>query len=321
MMGLGLLAANAFATAEEDEEPWFGITGTGSADARENARMRANGWMPYSFKMGNTYFSYKEGPLAIGAAIIGSAFDAWKYNTDQNAYTKMTYALARIPDALLDNSFLSSGINLFEILGDPSDKGKVEKMARFTQRVITSPVPNLFRQLERLYEDRSFTSDTYYGGLMKNIPVVSSIAAANGMVRPRLNALGEDIHLGNPSISLSIAKGAASGMGLIEDESTKTGWLASISSQDPAWAKISRLDLKVPLTRPSELKFFGLDMTDDEKYTFSKIKGGLMKNLVNGIDFEKYSPEVRAYIINRYNRKYNLALQNYLLMERLGKEG
>jgi hypothetical protein len=187
---------------------------------------------------------------------------------------------------------------------------------------ITRPIPNLFKQIDRLFEDRSFKADHFYGDVMRNIPVVNSLAAAGGILKPRLNALGEEIHLGNTSTTLAIAKGTASFFtevaGYTADPMNPNhGWLYTVSNQDPAWEKIQRLGLKIPTTSATGNKMFGLPMTDAEVYDLTKLRGSLMRSLVNNTKFEEYTPAFRQKLIEKYNNAYTKHIKTYILNKRM----
>jgi hypothetical protein len=52
---------------------------TGPRTADQRKQLQETGWIPYSIKVGDKYYSYGWTPAAIPIAILGNYLDAKKY--------------------------------------------------------------------------------------------------------------------------------------------------------------------------------------------------------------------------------------------------
>ncbi len=96
------------------------ITGGGPADPRERALMLANGWQPYSFKVGDRYYSYAR--LDPFSTTIGTAADLHELSSafsDEEQAGSFTKLGAAILNNLSAKTWLSGISGLVEAINDP----------------------------------------------------------------------------------------------------------------------------------------------------------------------------------------------------------
>jgi len=100
------------------------ITGNGPDDKRERDLLQADGWQPYSYKVGDTYYSYARlDPLAT---IIGAAADmvqASKDTSDDGLAEQAMYIALSAGKNLANKSFLPALNDLMTIIEEPKRAG------------------------------------------------------------------------------------------------------------------------------------------------------------------------------------------------------
>lgn len=185
---------------DDDERPW--ITGRGPDPKTPDGRaklyqLRANGWIPYSFRVGDTRISYQYTPLAAVLAIVGNVADRLKYDkfeTDTEDEIKakeekiatMTWkAMSQLPSAFLEMSFLKG---LTEFVGAASDdKSLGGWLERFGSRLPTSFVPNAINAVDRAFDGTIYETKEYKDKLINGIPI------ARHSLKPSVNVWGEPV--------------------------------------------------------------------------------------------------------------------------------
>ena len=58
------------------------ISGAGTGNPAKDAQLRADGWAPYSVKVGGKWYSYAQTPVGIMLAVIGNLADGEKYRNE-----------------------------------------------------------------------------------------------------------------------------------------------------------------------------------------------------------------------------------------------
>lgn len=198
---LGLAALYALAIGFKDEEdPKFTITANGPQDPRARNQLKETGWQPYSVRIGDRYYGYRETPLHLGFAYLGAMLDAQRYKNldERDAMTRAAYGVQQIGTALLNQSFVKSLGEFFEGLAEdqvPRSAGRFNGLARTASGLV---VPNLVKQLDRMMDPSLYNASTVAGALIRDVP-----AARRGL-KPAVNLLGEPIRADhNPFYSLT----------------------------------------------------------------------------------------------------------------------
>ena len=233
---------------EDEDEPTFRLHGPGPADYKRRNEMRETGWIPYSVQMKGKYYSYLYTPMAIPFSIVGNYRDAQRYSKmdDEEMVTRLGFALMQPAATISDMSFFSGVSSLFEILSEkePVQKGRMAE--RFFARIVTSGIPNLARQVYRVFDPTLYDTKGIQQAFMREIPGVNRIA-----LKPRLNMLGEVI---KPQRPILLGK----------------------KIDHPIWEMLVNKEISISIPRRTT-EIAGVQLTDDEYYEYIKISGKLIK--------------------------------------------
>lgn len=187
---IGLAALYALAIGyKDDEDPPFAITGNGPQDPRQRNQLKETGWQPYSVKVGDHYVGYRETPLHLGLAYLGSQLDASRYKQldERDLMTRAAYGLQQVGTALLNQSFLKSLGDFFESLGNdqvPRTGARLGGLGRTASGIVA---PNLAKQIDKLFDPTVYDGSTIEGALLRDVPV------ARRYLKPAVNVLGDAI--------------------------------------------------------------------------------------------------------------------------------
>lgn len=167
------------------------INGAGPSDDEKRKQLQSAGWKPYSIRVGDNYINYLYTPIGLGLSVIGNMIDSQKYNElgNKDAATRAVYALGRIGSTVASQSFISGLSTLFRVLSEsPSDSiGAIKSTISGTTSSFTTPT--LVRDLNRLFDNRLYQSNSIAGDFIKNTPF------AGLTLKPSLNALGDPVEL------------------------------------------------------------------------------------------------------------------------------
>lgn len=124
--GLGLLVTGWAADGQ--------ITGGGPADRNRERLQRADGWQPYSVRVGDQYVSYQRlDPLASTLGVAADLVDLQSAMTDNQREHVGTLITASLIQNLANKTWLSGASDLAEAVGDPQRYGD-----RFLRRLAGS---------------------------------------------------------------------------------------------------------------------------------------------------------------------------------------
>lgn len=254
-MGMAFMMAaylmDAWAAEEDEEDPWFAITGNGPPNRQKQYQLREQGWRPYSVKIGNRYFSYRATPFLIPFAIIGRARDLDRYEEwdEQDAMTKIAAMGIAGAQTIIDQSFLSGVAGLMETLVRAGDTESSAKQAErfFAPHVKGIVASNLSTFLYQSIDSTLFTTDDFKSVVLRSIPGAAAMAG----LKPRLNLLGEPIKLskGVPIVNKFITKQTA----------------------DPVWDMLARK--KVFIMGMSDITIDGEAASEDFQYDYAEQAG------------------------------------------------
>jgi hypothetical protein len=166
------------------------ITGGGPADPSAKRAMQANGWQPYSFKIGDTYISYRR--LDPWATILGMAADSVEL---QSAMTEKQQqdAGAVIIGALVQNlsskTWLSGFSDLIDAVTDPQANAKNV----ITRLAASMATPTLSAQVAQALDPvfRDTNGEGYIEQIRKKIE--ARIPGLSDNIIARRDILGEEI--------------------------------------------------------------------------------------------------------------------------------
>lgn len=184
---LGTTAMAAVALLDANDQ--IQVTAKGPDNPEERKQLQNAGWKPYSVKIGDTYYSYQYTPMNLGLAMIGHYRDAIRYNklSEKDLTTRLAYGMLKSGSTIFDMSFLSSVSDFIEsVSGNTSStKGASRIFSRTASSVL---IPNLVKQIDKLFDPMLYQADTIAESLVRETPVARSLT-----MKPMLNVLGEPI--------------------------------------------------------------------------------------------------------------------------------
>ncbi|WP_294211330.1 hypothetical protein [uncultured Sphingomonas sp.] len=122
------------------------ITGGGPADRSARRLLEANGWQPYSLKIGDRYYSYARlDPFSTTIGTVADMVDLRSHMTDAQQERSGTLVLAAIANNLTSKTWLSGLSSALEAVNDPG-----RYMDNFVSRTAGAiVVPALVAQVAR----------------------------------------------------------------------------------------------------------------------------------------------------------------------------
>jgi hypothetical protein len=187
-----------------DANPNFMVTAQGPSDPDQRKLLQEAGWIPYSLKVGNRYYSYQDKPLAFGLSMVGHYLDAMRYRKldQQDALNRVAYAFSAAGNVILNSSWLQGLSSIFNTANRDSTKSPLQAVPR--QAIKTGSafvVPNALKQLDQLFDDTKYSADDVREMMLREVP----FARANNQLD--LNVFGEPIHQPLSKIWMSKVEG------------------------------------------------------------------------------------------------------------------
>jgi hypothetical protein len=147
------------------------ITGSAPTDDNKRRLMEANGWQPYSVKIGDQYYSYKR--LDPFALTIGAAADLATLSegmTEKQLDNQASTLVAAIVGNLSDKTWLSGLSSMFAALDDPD-----REAGNFLKRLAGSvTVPTGVAQVARTYDPTARETPTISTAIQARVPGLST---------------------------------------------------------------------------------------------------------------------------------------------------
>jgi len=167
----------------------FDVSGTGPLDLKKMEQMKDEGWLPHSVKVGNTYLSYEETPVAYPMGIIGNYLDAVRYNhaNEKDMTGRMWTAMSTSTSTLTDMTVLSSLHDFLDALHSGEDRP--DALKNWMERNGTGAVvPNILKQIDKTINPKVYNKDTVLGGVGSGIPGVRETGS------PLTSTLGQQVN-------------------------------------------------------------------------------------------------------------------------------
>ncbi len=123
-LGDNIMGAMAF-TAFYNQAVAGNISGAGPDDPEKRDMLKANGWQPYSVKVGDNWISYSNwGPVADSLSLAAAADEAVRYaKPGDNPVTIMADGMRRSAELVTEQAFLQSVGAVWKGLDDPKRYG------------------------------------------------------------------------------------------------------------------------------------------------------------------------------------------------------
>ena len=236
------------------------ITGAGPDDIKKKMQLQEEGWMPYSIKVGDTYYSYKLTPMVFGLGIVGSIRDHEEYGKDVDEETMSQRVALASWDAIKsvgDMTWVSSAAPLMGAMAENNPKGAIATLKRTVENSAkTFIIPNAYTQarqrVEQYFNMPQKDVNNAYQLLVKDIPF------ARNSMNDKINALGDPI---------------------VKDVEI----ISSTENKDPVWKYLMDKKGWVAPVNKNTLVIYdesnGVERLadEDEFYEFSKLRGGKIK--------------------------------------------
>jgi hypothetical protein len=275
---ISMLALAAFAALGDDpDDPWFDITGLGPSDPKRKNQLRETGWTESTVKIGDTRFSYQYTPFSVPFSILGSFMDYIRYerkgnSENEGALSSVAFALMQGAPAILDQTFLSSGIDLLGALSATNPDVRANKLETlFARTGTTFLVPNAAKQVKRLFDPTLYdTGKTLWGAVYRELPIPFPTMNRE-ILNPQLNALGEEVKLGSQSITLSLLQAPFR-------SPDRLGRMIQFNprADDKVWNFIGDKGLRVP-TPSRQTMLQGMQMTDEQFAKYVTLRGQALR--------------------------------------------
>lgn len=245
------------------------VTGGGPTDPGERAALLATGWQPYSFKVGDTYYSYARlEPLSTVIGVSADFFslqDQLNRNEAENIPVLLSMSLAK---NVLDKTFLQGISNFFEAVLDPDRYGE-----KYLEGLAASFVPNVLPQIARGVDPTLRETETFPEFLQSRIP------GATQALPERLDAWGDEVvRVGYTKPEDSPLWGSLTAVTNILNPVRAS----RVDASSPVKTEVARLGMKVSL--PQETITYAkndIELTRQEFETYTEVSGSVAKTILD----------------------------------------
>lgn len=143
------------------------ITGAAPSDPKKSRLLYADGWKPYSIKIGDTYYSYRRlDPFSTTIGVAADLATLPEGMSERQRRDKVTLAVASIMGNLANKTWLSGVSDVVGALADPERSAD-----NLTQRLVGSLlVPNLVAGTARTLDPVQRETETIGDALKSRIP-------------------------------------------------------------------------------------------------------------------------------------------------------
>jgi hypothetical protein len=191
---------------------------------------------------------------------------------NEGALSSVAFALMQGAPAILDQTFLSSGIDLLGALSASNPDVRANKLETlFARTATTFVVPNAAKQLKRLFDPTLYdTGKTLWGAVYRELPVPFPTINRE-ILNPQLNALGEEVKLGSQSIALSVLAAPFR-------SPDRLGRMVQFNprADDKVWNFVGDRGIRIP-TPSRQTMLMGTQMTDDQFAKYVTLRGQQLK--------------------------------------------
>lgn len=146
------------------------ITGNGPADEQAAQILRADGWQPYSIKIGNRYYSYSRlDPFATTLGVAAGMVELQDYMTEKQQDQVASLITASVMQNLSSKTWLSGMSGLIEAVNDPSRYAD-----SWIERLVSSAaVPGIAAQTARTVDPTMREAEGILDSVRARVPGLS----------------------------------------------------------------------------------------------------------------------------------------------------
>jgi hypothetical protein len=191
--------------------------------------------------------------------VVGIMRDMEKYRkpADETWWTKFSLIAQNAITATMSHSVLTGFTDFTNNIFDPTNPEKAQTyMKRFTAGMISNIIPNMLKDVIRLYNDETFDANTWSEIFERQ----SKVAVYTDDLKPKLNILGEEIH--------------ADPLFWAKNQEGNRVWNLIVRNS----AYISVPSKNTPIYDPARGRDRGL--TPDEYYDYVKDSGAMIKSAI-----------------------------------------
>lgn len=271
MLGSSISAAAAYMASEGL------ITGGGPAEPKHRSLMRANGWQPYSVKVGDTYYSFSRlDPMGMLMGVSADFSELSKAMKDDEKTNIAALIMGSVSRNLVSKTWLQGPSDLIEAVQDPQRYGP-----RYIQRLVGTVVPTGIAQIAKVDD-----------------PYLREARSILDTVRSRIPGEREKLFIRRDAFGDPIMGEGAFGPDLLSPI------YQSAARNDPAIAELLRL--KVYPGRLSR-KLQDVELSESEYDQYSQAAGTLMKQsldtLVGLPEWSKAPNDAKEDLVREVIRK------------------
>ena len=173
LVGTIAMAALFLLDDPEDEESLFEITANGTGSTKKNYELERTGWRSYSIRIGDTWYSYKNTPLALPLATVGFMKDAQRYGKTPDVESIATIAAMGSLKFIMDLNTLSSLADFFSLFDKENiseytssfDQAK-RQLTKVTKSFI---IPNFITQMSKLTQELTETPNKRANNVVEEV--------------------------------------------------------------------------------------------------------------------------------------------------------
>lgn len=243
------------------------ISAGGPANPTQKKQLQQGGWQPYSVKIGNKYYSYKDSPLLVPLSIVGNVADSVKYQKDKSDLVlenKVTDAIAQAPQTIFQTSMLSGIADLMNSLSSKNGAQGIGRSLASVPANLLIPYSRLLQQIDQVFDSKQYDVNP----VQRAVPFMRRNGPEKTDVQGRPETYNPFSRFGSPE------------------------------SNDPVDKLIRDKQVFVPDVSSSQ-KMGDRAMTDEERTTFRRISGqrirarllGMVPTL-RGLNKEKAQDEI-----------------------------
>lgn len=230
------------------------IQGAGPQDYQKRKQLMDQGWIPFSVKIGNNYYSYREWPTALMMAAAGSYMDQTKYGSGANkdALSRLALSFQAAGRFALTSSWISSVNSLLDAFSSSNAESGWQSFLRTVGSTSGALVPfnqSTLQVIDKIFDPEIFPANTVQGALMSH--VVAARRFDNGNA-PMLNALGDPV------------------------ESNPIQAFFSSTNPDPVWNALAEKNIFIPVATKAE-RVNSRPITNEEFYALTRDAGQATK--------------------------------------------
>lgn len=287
----------------DDKDPLFAIYGMGPKDTKTKIQMVAEGWVPNSIKVGNTFIKYADTPLVYVLGSLGSLHDNKRWNKKfarENAANQLAIGVMGMMGSFASNSFLKNINTLLNTINDEQGYSSGDKISQVLANMGKGFIPasGALRFLSNAVDDPIDTKGDFWSKFISGVPFVETLGT-----NPALNAFGKPVGRTFEERSNILAR-----VYQRRESDPNWRWLAEngYSIPDPGGfnTTLSKSNKAVNKRREETLgpAYVGI-MSHEERYELTK----------------KAGPRIER-IVDKYRARYGVSGYQEKVQERLNKE-